>query len=808
MTVESNPRAYARRLLVCALLLLLALARVPPASAQAPPAGSPVLLTEGTGATTRGVAYESVTFRSEPFPVVSPYNWNADKSNTRDRQTRVTVFAMNLALLPGECGRDQTANCSIPLTADAQDAAGRVYPLRVEGVTRPKYVQLQPVAGSPGRQEWAEGSQDWLYAVTLRLDEAMTDALGDVLVRVNLHGLASNRVRIAVGQTGAGPAVDAATEFAAPAPAAAPAPTPYPTPKAYGPGEASAADATRLLEQATWGPTVAEVARVRQMGLRAFVDEQLNAVPLNPAKDSNFADLEFMPDDANLEAGCPATRPSDPTYVQANCLRDKYRIYPVQVQFFKNALAAADAADPQGLTRRDTQLRQRVAFALHQIFVVSNVDIPFGFQMTPYLQALDRGAFNNFRTMLGMATVNPAMGEYLNMNQSTATNPNENFAREILQLFSVGVNQLKADGTPVLDAQGLPVPTYTQATVNEFTRVFTGWRFATGLQVGSPPAGALNFRDPMEPRGGTTHDTGPKTLFGRSLPGCPGANNNTNPTNAQCAREELNAALDVIFNHPNVGPFVSKQLIQHLVTSNPSPSYVGRVAAVFNNDCQGLYPEGGCGSARGNMRAVVRAVLLDPEARGDVKTASDYGRLREPVQYITNVLRAFNSVSDGVLGSFNRSGDMPLSLDQPLFQPATVFSYYSPDYEVPGTKTAGPAFQILYTTTTIRRANLVNTLIYTGIPTGPNNPVGTRMTWEAPDALAGVAGQPMTDEQAAGLVNYMDSLLLHGTMSPQVREAVKAAVKAISPSDPLVLRKRSQAAAYLVLTSPHYDVQR
>lgn len=807
MTEHPYPRASARAARwLCALVWLASAAGA--SASQTMPAGSPVLLTEGTGATTRAVAYEAVTSRAEPFPVVSPVNWHADKSNTRDQQTRVTLFAMNLALLPGECGRDETANCSIPLTADAQDASGRLYPLRVEAVTRPKYVRLQPVPGNPSRQEWTEVSQDWLYAVTLRLDEAMTNTLGDVLVRVNLHGLASNRVRIAVGQAGPGPAADAATEFVSPAPAAAPQPTPYPTPKAYGPGEASAADAKRLLDQATWGPTVAEIERVRQMGLRAFVDEQLSATPLNPARGSNFASLEFMPDDSSQPAGCPTTNPGDPTYNQANCLRDKYRIYPVQVQFFKNALAVSDSADPGGLTRRNNQLRQRVAFALHQIFVVSNNDIPHGFQMTPYLQVLDRGAYGNFRTLLGEITLNPAMGLYLNMNESTATSPNENYAREILQLFSIGVNQLKPDGTPVLDAQGLPVPSYTQTHVNEFTRVFTGWRFATGLQVGNPAAGATNFRDDMVPRGGTQHDRNPKTLFGTTLPGCPGSNNNTNPTNAQCAVTELNAALDIIFNHPNVGPFISKQLIQHLVTSNPSPAYVGRVASAFNNDCQGLYPDTFCSSARGNIKAVVRAVLLDPEARGDFKTASDYGRLREPVQYLTNILRAFEANSDGVLAAFSRGGDMPAQLDQPLFLPPTVFSYYSPDYEVPGTKTSGPAFQILYTTTTLRRANIVNTLIYSGVLSGANNPTGTQLTWVAPDALSGQFGQALTDAQATSLVNYYDALLLHGTMPAQMREAVKTAVKAVVPQDALAVRHRSQAAAYLVLTSPHYDVQR
>ncbi|HEX8119552.1 MAG TPA: hypothetical protein VF521_19920, partial [Pyrinomonadaceae bacterium] len=239
------------------------------ARAQTLPPGSPVLLTEGTGQTTRGVAYEAVTFRAEPFPVVSPVNWNADKSNTRDQQTRVMLFAMNLSLLAGEgVGA---------LTADAQDASGRVYPLKVEALSKPKYVQLLPVPGDPTRQTLTEVQQDWLYAVTLRLDEAMTDTLGDVLVRINLHGLSSNRVRIAIGQTGSGVAADPLTEFASPAPPTPPAPAPTPAAKAYGPGEATAADVTRLLEQATWGPKDSEVTRVQQLGLRAFIDEQFNA---------------------------------------------------------------------------------------------------------------------------------------------------------------------------------------------------------------------------------------------------------------------------------------------------------------------------------------------------------------------------------------------------------------------------------------------------------------------------------------------------------------------------------------------------
>ena len=783
MTEHLYPRTSARAARwLCALVWLSAAAGATPA--QTMPAGSPVLLTEGTGATTRAVAYEAVTSRAEPFPVVSPVNWHADKSNTRDQQTRVTVFAMNLALLPGECGRDETANCSVPLTADAQDASGRLYPLRVEAVTRPKYMQLLPVPGNPSRQEWTEVSQDWLYAVTLRLDEAMTDSLGDVLVRINLHGLGSNRARIAVGQAGPGPATDAATEFVSPAPPVAPQPTPYPTPKAYGPGEASAADAKRLLEQATWGPTAAEIERVRQMGLRAFLDEQLAAPVTNPARGSNYPDLTFPPDDT--ATGCPTGSPQE-------CVRDNYTLYPVQRTFYTNALYGQD------------QLRQRVAFALHQILVVSGLSpLNRPSWMTMYLQALDRGAFGNYRPLLEEVTLNPSMGEYLDMRLSTRTNPNENFAREILQLFSIGVNELNLDGTPRLNAQGVPIPAYTQTNVDEFTRLFTGWNLRTPIAPG-----VNNWRDPMVPRGGTTHDTGAKTLLnGVSVPACAA-------TNAQCAQSDLTAGLNNIFNHPNVGPFVGRQLIQHLVTSNPSPAYVSRVARVFNNDCDALYPEG-CTGARGNMRAVVLAALLDPEARGDVKTDPNYGKLREPAQYIAGVLRAFNvksfdrtSTSDGVLAG-RSSVDFAGTLDQPIFQPTTVFSYYQPDYEVPGAKILGPAFGILSTSTTLRRANNINTLVYTGVaPTtaSTDRPRGTSLDLSNLEALAGEANK--TDaERAANLVNALDTLLLHGTMSGQMRASVTNAVVAIPSTDPAFARKRAQAAVYLVATSSQYDIQR
>jgi uncharacterized protein (DUF1800 family) len=771
MTEHLFPRAYARAARwLCAAVCLSALAAG--AGAQSLPPGSPVLLTEGTGQTTRAVAYEAVTFRSEPFPVTSAVNWNADKSNTREQQTRLMLFAMNLGLLAGE-----GANA---LTADAQDAAGRVYPLKVEALSKPPY----DIFDVPGKQHVPQ-SQDWLWAVTLRLDDQMTDTLGDVLVRISLHGLSSNRVRIAIGQAGAGPAADPSTELLSPAPPTPPAPTPTPTPKAYGAGEATAADVTRLLEQATWGPKDSEVTRVQQLGLRAFIDEQFNAPVLNTAKGSDFPDLATVVDDSSV--ACPVDPVNDPNNNKRNaCLRDNYSMYPLQAQFFKNALT------------RPGQLRQRVAFALHQIFVVSGRDIPVPWWMDGYLQTLDRNALGNYRTLLGEMTLSPAMGEYLNMNQSTAGNPNENYAREVLQLFSTGVNKLNHDGTPVLDAQGLPVPVYMQSDVDEFTKVFTGWNFNRAPNP-ALPAGTTNYRDPMVPRNSTTHDTTVKNLFGTQVHDC--ATGTSGNNNGLCAQSELTKALDVIFNHPNVGPFISRQLIQHLVTSNPSPAYVARVADAFDNDCAGLYPESPCLNARGNLKAVVRNILLDPEARGDVKTDPSYGRLREPVQYINNFLRAFNATSDGVIaqGTSGTVGDAPSVMGQPLFLPATVFSYYEPDYQVTGTRLLGPPFQILTTSTTLRRANFVNQLLYFGLQPSTNVPTGTQVSMSPVISLS---------DNPPAMADYLNTLLLHGTMSAAMRQTVVDAVNAIPNTAFDYQRRRAQTAIYLVATSAQYEVQR
>ena len=420
-------------------------------TAEAATNKKPVLISQTSS--TRAIAFESVSFKAEPFPVTATIPMGSDT------RTRICIFAMDLELLPGEGGN--------AFTSDVQDASGKLYPLRVEYVGQ--------VPNFPG-----------ITMIVVRLADDLGD-VGDVLLRLNLHGMSSNRVRVAIGHEGGGP-VDDVGAVATPAPQTPPGADPPLVPDPFT-GPATDADTVRFLEQASWGPTSAEVTRVKAMGFMAYLNEQFNLPPANVAKGSNYPDLTFPLDDSSQQ--CPTTS-VDPNYNQNVCLRDFYTIYPVHRTFFSSALYGND------------QLRQRVAFALHQILVVSaNSEVNRPSWMTVYLQALDRNAFGSYRTLLNEITLTPAMGEYLDMRLSTRTSPNENFAREVLQLFSIGTGTLNPDGTPQRDAQGNTIPTYTQADVNEFTRVFTGWNFATAIG-----AGITNYRDPMIPRGGQNHDAG------------------------------------------------------------------------------------------------------------------------------------------------------------------------------------------------------------------------------------------------------------------------------------------------------------
>jgi uncharacterized protein (DUF1800 family) len=501
-------------------------------------------------------------------------------------------------------------------------------------------------------------------------------------------------------------------------------------------------EAVRFLQQATFGPTPELVARVQAVGFDAFLTEQL-AIPA-PV----FPQLDNWPQ-------------NPPNTCTGNCVRDNYSMYPLQVGAFRAFLTSPD------------QVRLRVTFALNQIFVVSAVDgnLRQPSRMLPYLQVLSNGAFGSFRQLLTDITLNPAMARYLDTANNNRASPNENYARELLQLFSIGVNQLNPDGTLQLDSAGEAIPTYDQTTITAFARVFTGWVFAPARLPG-----VTNYIDPLAPGAASTHDTQPKTLLnGVTLPG------------GHDAATDLHDALDNVFAHPNVGPFIGKQLIQHLVTSNPSPAYVGRVAAVFR-------------STGGDMKSVVRAILLDPEARTDPASGppgdATYGHLREPVLWITSFLRPFGArvVTDYVLSdSFLPSG---LQMGQDLFRAPSVFNFYPPDYVVMGDSTLGPEFAIYSTSTTLARTNFAYQVIYKTMSTNANRPVGT---WIDLSGLESMASDP------AGVVDALNAFYLHGRMTIEMRNAVIASVTAIPASNPI---GRLRNALYLVVTSPQYLIER
>ena len=350
--------AYRSAKLFCGFVLMVAVGGSIHTT-HAANAKAPILISQATS--TRAVAMESATFKGEPFPLTATVAFSSDT------RTRICFFAMGLELLPGE-----GANA---FTADIQDAAGKLHSMQVEFMGQ--------VPNFPG-----------ITMFIVRLADDIGDA-GDVLLRLNLHGMGSNRVRMAIGHIGGGPADDPGA-VATPAPATPPPADSPLVPDSFT-GPATDADAVRFLEQATWGPTPADLAHVKSVGFLAYLNEQFNAPVTNPAKGSNYPDLPFPLDDQ--ASNCPTTNPNDPNYNQTVCNRDNYTMYPVQRTFFSNALYGQD------------QLRQRVAFALHQILVVSaNSEVNRPSWMTVYLQALDRNAFGSYRTLLQEVTLTPAMG--------------------------------------------------------------------------------------------------------------------------------------------------------------------------------------------------------------------------------------------------------------------------------------------------------------------------------------------------------------------------------------------------------------
>jgi uncharacterized protein (DUF1800 family) len=554
---------------------------------------------------------------------------------------------------------------------------------------------------------------------------------------------------VASGSTGtASTGGGASTTGGGAAPPAPPAPPPSNMPAAQ---PTTAGDAVRFLEQATFGPTEATIQEVMQKGPALALEEQFG-IPM-----SGYGTFTFI--DPDSDRGCPEGSPDA-------CYRDNYTVFPLQRAFFRNAMSAPD------------QLRQRVAFALSQILVISGAELETMHGIGYYQQLLMNFAFGNFRDLLYEVTLSPAMGEYLDMvnnrkpDAARGIEPNENYARELLQLFTIGEVELAADGTRRLDANAQPVPTYDQDTIENLARAFTGWTYPPR------PGATTRFPNPVHYLGrmvpvAAEHDTGAKVLFGsRTIPA------------GGTAEADLNAALDIIFNHPNVGPFIGRQLIQHLVTSNPTPAYVARVTAAFNDNGQGV---------RGDMRAVLRAILLDAEARGDAKAAADYGKLREPALYVAGVARALNGSSDGVYLL-----QQSIAMGQNVFQAPSVFNFYPPNFPAPGTALDGPPFKLMLTGTILNRANFVNRLLFGG-NVNPDTTVvgatGTQLNLQSFQALAGNPDQ---------LLDRLNLIFMHNTLSPQARQAILTAVNAYAANDTL---GRVRQAAYLVATSAQYQVE-
>jgi uncharacterized protein (DUF1800 family) len=520
------------------------------------------------------------------------------------------------------------------------------------------------------------------------------------------------------------------------------------------------ADAVRLLRQATFGPTEAEAQRAAAMGAAAWIDEQLGMAA------SQYPAYAWMP--ANRPDTCVDNR-TQPIGPDSFCARDNYTLFQLQLEFFKGALAQPD------------QLRQRVAFALSQIMVTSGVDNARNYAMRDYQQLLRDRAFGNFHDLLLAVTLSPVMGDYLDMannnktNATAGTDPNENYAREVLQLFSVGTYLLNADGTHQFDAAGKALPTYGEAEIKGFARVFTGWTYPVVAGTVQRPNGnnPRNYLGNM-PGIAANHDTASKVLLSRVVA----------PGNVPM-EQDLEFAHANIVGHANVGPFIGKQLIQKLVTSDPSPGYVSRVTAVFNDNGAGQ---------RGDLRAVVRAILLDPEARGARKIDPSYGKLVEPVLFMTNLARAGNARSDGV--AFRASSG---TLGQLVFYSPSVFNYYPADYVVPGTQLQGPEFGVQNATTSIGRANFANGLVFVN-SIAPDNTV-----YGATGTTLDLSGYQAIAQDATALAARMDRNLLAGRMSASMRDAIVAAVNALPATDTL---NRARTALWLVTTSPQFQVQR
>lgn len=514
----------------------------------------------------------------------------------------------------------------------------------------------------------------------------------------------------------------------------------------------SAGEAARFLNQATFGARDAETMALTASTYDAWLNTQF-AMP----RESHWQHVQYL------------------------------KSIGVDIDDFSNR-HAIESFWKQALTGPD-QLRQRVAWGLSQVFVVGDVN---NMRNAAYYDVLAQNAFGNFRTLLEDVTLSPAMGYWLshigNRKEDPATGrlPDENYAREVMQLFTIGLWKLNPDGTRQLDGLGKPIPTYGQEDIRGMAKVLTGWSYAgcnpaveAWYCFDSARSGYYrNYADittPMQPLE-AYHSTVQKTIVNGVVVPAGGT-----------ARADLKIALDALFNHPNVGPFFGRQMIQRLVKSNPSPAYVGRVAAAFANNGSGV---------RGDMKAVIRAVLMDPEARDVTQTRTQTaGRLREPVQMLAQYFRLFTTPPSDGRFDFNVWWMEEVFQQRPMSSPS-VFNFYSPGFLPPGEMSqagvAGPEFQILHEGTVVDGYNFIEYFVMNPVngATGYQHDYGP---WES------LAGNP------AAMVDKMSLLLTGSTLSPASRTIIVDAVTKVSATKPT---DRVKMAIMLFMIAPDYKVQK
>ena len=528
--------------------------------------------------------------------------------------------------------------------------------------------------------------------------------------------------------------------------------------------------AARFLTQATFGPTKADI----------------DALVGRPASElGNWITAQMaLPASSLLDA----TRADFNTFTAVTSDGPQYSYQNRQAGWWQNVLTGPD------------QLRQRVAFALSQIFVVSDVNSslynnPLG--MAAYYDILGRRAFGNFRQLLEDVTLSPVMGFYLSslrnrkatLNASTGvlSSPDENYAREVLQLFTIGLNRLQPDGTLVLDAQGVPIPTYDQSTITELAKVFTGWGYASTDTNPSFTGSPANWFQPMRLYP-AFHEDGVKTLF----------SGNVLPAN-QGGIKDLGDALDFLFNHPNTGPFISRQLIQRLVTSNPSPGYIYRAAQAFANNGNGI---------RGDLGAVVRAILMDYEVRSTaVAATASFGKLREPLLRAAALLRAFKGGANNQRFSYFTGQTNESQLGQTALHAPTVFNFYEPNYVQPGAlANAGlfaPEYQILTDTTAISLPNQLWSWIYNGRTQGAAfNPNEANIGFVFDGSLLALARTPVA------LVDHVNLMLAAGGLPKAVTDRMVAAISALPNNTAGTDLERVRSAVYLAVSLPQGAIQK